>query len=214
VNVYDINAAYLSREFGVTVPDEFIVIAKHQVLGLDNQQIADTMGCEVEDLIAAEADETYRRVKEFIAQVNAQQQQKQTEGWDAIESIAMEGLLKRLPHEKDSEFLLKAATLANRATRRMGQQSNVLDPGLRAGTRTITLTQRLVSKITSRGDQVQEQTRQVSITDGTASNPNFDEIDSLLSVRHAPVLPHAVEIRTHNADPTQDELIEHLMENK
>ena len=118
------------------------------------------------------------------------------------------------PFEKDSEFLLKVAAVANRATRKHEPAQNVLDPAKFGERRTITLTQRLVSRINRAGEQEREETRQLSIKDGSMSNPTFGEIDSLLSVRNVPVLPKAVEIKTHTADPTEAELLEDLMRRK
>jgi hypothetical protein len=77
-----------------------------------------------------------------------------------------------------------------------------------AGKRTITLTQRLVSKINEQGERVQTQERKISISDGTMSKPGFEEIDSLLNVKSVPVLAHSPEIRTHSiADPSVNELL-------
>lgn len=212
MNVYEINIALLERSLGLkNIPELFLVMAKHQVLGLESQQIADTLGCDLQDVTEAEMDETYKAVKGFVSQVYASQSATQTSGWDAIETIAIEGLLKRLPMEKDNEFLLKVAAVANRATRKHQQPSTVLDPGLRAGRTTITLTQRLVSKINHRGEMQEERTRQLSIQDGSMSNPTFAEIDSLLTVRNSPVLPHATEIRTHTAEPSEQELLDDLL---
>ena len=98
MNVYEITSASLRQHLAVDeVPEVFVVMAKHQVLGLGADQVADTLGVDLADILAAETDELYIRIKEFVAGVHAQQTANQTSGWDAIESIAMDNLLKRLP---------------------------------------------------------------------------------------------------------------------
>lgn len=212
MNLYEVTAATLAAQLNVSeVPEAFVVIAKHQVLGLANEQIAETLGCEPSDILECEQDELFKQCKQFIGGIAASEKALQTTGWDAIESTAIQGLMKRLHMEKDTEFLLKVAAVANRATRRTQPQSNVLDPTRMVGNRTITLTQRLVSKITDRGEESQELTKQVSIKDGTMGRAEFSEIDSLLNVRAVPVLEHSPEIRTRNNDPTIEDLTDEFM---
>lgn len=211
MNVYEITAATLERDLNESVPDLFVVMAKHQVMGMDASQIAEVLNCETTDILEAEQDPLYKRVKGFIGEVYASQSANQTTGWDAIESIAMEGLLKRLPFEKDSEFLLRVAAVANKAQRRhTPQNNNVLDANQAAGRKTIVLTQRLISKMSGRGEQITEE-RSLSISDGSMTNPNFEEINDMLSVRAAPVLSRELEIHTRTADPSHDELLDDLM---
>ena len=213
MNLHEINAEILERELEVeSVPGMFVLIAKHQVMGLANEQIAEVLGAELVDVQECESDELYQRVKGFIGGVYAAQAADQTSGWDGIESIAIGQLLKRLPFERDGEFLLKVAAVANRATRKHQQMNNnVLDPSLRAGRSTITLTQRLVSKMNGRGGQETEETRQLSIRDGSMSNPSFAEIDSLLTVRNVPVIDQQLDIQTRTPEPNQADLLGDLM---
>lgn len=212
MNLYEVNKASLSKDLGKDIPEYMVVIAKHQVMGLDDQQIGEILSATAEEIQEVTGDPIYKEVRERLSQIAADQMANQTAGWDAIESVAIEGLMKRLPYEKDAEFLLKVAAVANRATRKhQVAAGNVLDPGLRAGRTTITLTQRLVSKINNRGEQINEETRQLSIRDGSMSNPSFGDIDSLLTVKNSPVLPRALEIKTHSVEPSGDELLESFM---
>lgn len=212
MSVYEITSQSLTKELGQEVPQVLVVIAKHEVMGVDSQGISEITGESLADIELLQGDPLYKSVKGRIAGEYAEQTAKQTSGWDAIESTAIDRLMQRLPYEKDSEFLLKVAAVANRATRKHApQQNNVLDPSLRAGRTTITLTQRLVSRLNRDGAREQEETRELSIRDGSMSNPSFQEIDSLLTVRNNPVLPRATEIRTHTAEPNMDDLLGDLM---
>jgi len=211
MNLYEINGDSLSKHFGIReIPEEFIIVAKHLVMGLTQEQIADTMGCGVEVIHEVEADELFKQVKAFIGGVYSEQQASQSAGWDAIETIAISGLVKRLALEKDKEFLLKAAAVANRAARRTAPPQNLLDPS-RSGKSTITLTQRLVQKINQAGSRETMAERTLSIRDGSMSNPTFSEVDSLLSVSNRPYLPQSIEIRTHQGEVSQDELVNDLL---
>lgn len=211
MNTLDISAESLAKDLGVTeVPDVFIVVAKHQVAGFDSTAIAQILSCEDHEVQEVLDDQFYKEVKGRVAAIQAEQNLQQSGGWDALENMALEGLTKRIRFNNDPEFLLKVAAVANRAQRRVGQnQQNVLDPGLRAGRTTITLTQRLVEKIKGNGDKSVEQTKQLSISDGTMVNPSFSEIDDLLSVKHEAILPKIKSVTTH--DVTADEIVQDIM---
>lgn len=211
MNLYEINGTSLAKTFGIQeIPEEFVIVAKHLVMGLTQEQIADTMGCDVEVIHDVEADELFKQVKAFIGGVYSEQQASQTAGWDAIESIAVSGLIKRLAIEKDKEFLLKAAAVANRAARRTAPPANVID-ATRQGRSTITLTQRLVQKINESGARESVAERTLSIRDGSMANPTFKEVDSLLTVSNRPYMPQNIEIKTHQGDVSQEELVNDLL---
>lgn len=211
MNLYEVSAKTLAVQLEVPeVPEAFLLVAKHQVMGFDNDQIAQTLGCELSDILECEQDQLFKQVKQFVGGIHLAEKAEQSTGWDAIESTAIKGLMKRLPFEKDTDLLLKVAAVANRATRRTQPTSNLLDAA-RVGRTQITLTQRLVSKINDRGQKSETLTREVSITDGSASNPTFAEIDSLLSIRGIPVLDHDLPIHTRSVEPTIEELTEEFM---
>ena len=211
MNLYEINGTSLAKTFGIQeIPEEFVIVAKHLVMGLTQEQIADTIGCEVTVIHEVEADELFKQVKAFVGGVYAEQQANQSAGWDAIESIAMAGLIKRLALEKDKEFLLKAAAVANRAARRTAPPQNVID-ATRSGRTTITLTQRLVQKINEAGTRETTAEKTLSIRDGSMANPSFKEIDSLLTVSNRPYMPQSIEIKTHQGEVSQQELVNDLL---
>lgn len=212
MHLADMNGESLSKELQMEVPDEYVIIAKHMVMGLDDEAICEILSCELIDLETAKADPVFRSAKAMVVNAHANQNLQQTAGWDALESTALEGLLKRVKYEKDPEFLLKVAAVANKAVRKTApKDSNVLDPMGKGVTR-IQLTSRLVQRInqgTGTAEQVQE--RELSITDGSMGRASFDEVNQLLDVKPQPVLPKALEISTHQAEPQQDELLAALM---
>lgn len=201
--VYGITAESLRQDLGVEVPEIYVVVAKHSVMGLDGTAMQEILGCTQEELAEVEADPTYKAVRIHIAGVYASQSVSQSAGWDAIEQTAIKNLMERLPHERDAEFLLKVAAVANRATRTHGQGPQVLNP-MQQGRSTITLSQRLVSKIKSNGDREESEERKLSIHNGSMGNPTFSEVDDLLSVK---AIPKVVGISTHAHTPSPEELI-------
>lgn len=203
MSLMNVTAKTLSQELEREVPEIYVIIAKHSVLGMDADSIREVLGCSIEDIQEVERDELYKEVRIHVGAAQAQSRVNQTLGWDAIEDIAMENLLQRLPYEKDSEFLLRVAAVANKAQRRQVNPQNVLDPSRQNGRTAITLTQRLVQRMTQVGKEVVEE-RTLSISDGSMGNPSFDEIDSLLSVSKGAGAKLA--IQTHTADASFEEL--------
>lgn len=211
MHLHEITAASLTKTLGVEVPDIYVVIAKHSVLGMDSEGIRGILQCDADDILEVESTELYKTIRAQVAGAYANLTVSQTTGWDAIEQTAIDGLMKRLPFEKDGEFLLRVAAVANKATRRVGASSGVLDPSRVIGRTAITLTQRLVQRLNRSGDREQITERTLSIHDGSMANPTFDEVDSLLSVKNEAVLPRGLEIQTRNADPSMDELMGEML---
>ncbi len=205
-----ITAESLTEVLEVEVPDTYVIIAKHRVLGMDTLAISDILGVEQADVDEVEENELYQRVKAILAVKHADMQAKQSLGWDDIESLAVEKLVERLPVEKDSEFLLRVAAVANKATRKQQKDSRVLDPSANNGTTAITLTQRLVRKITKHGDGAVEETRQISISDGSMEQCSFSDIDSMLAVSTQPVRTREVQAAQDSSKVSLTELSEHM----
>jgi hypothetical protein len=210
MHLADMNGETLSKELQQEVPDEYVIIAKHMVMGLDDEAICEILSCELIDLATAKEDPTFKTVKAMVVNAHANQNLQQTSNWDALENVALEGLMKRVKFEKDPEFLLKVAAVANKAIRKSApKDSNVLDPMGKGVTR-IQLTSRLVQRI-NQGTAEQIQERELSITDGSMGRASFDEVNQLLDVKPSPVLPKALEISTHQAEPQQDDLLAALL---
>lgn len=204
MSLMNVTAASLSRDFAKEVPEMYVIIAKHSVLGMDPESIREVLGCTTEEIQEVLSDPLYKDVRLYIGGLQAESSVSQTLSWDGIEDIALKKLSERLPHERDSEFLLKVAAVANKAQRRQGNQ-NVLNPAATGGRAAITLTQRLIQRI-SDGKDERIVERQLSIKDGSMANPSFEEIDSILSVSPQEVVRRTPRIATTTADPLSDDL--------
>jgi hypothetical protein len=116
---------------------------------------------------------------------------------------------------KDEDQLLRIAAIANKAQRRhqAGKDQGVLDSTNGRSAR-INLTTRLVQSFTRASGEAVTQTveKTLSITDGSAVNPSFDEVDNLLHVSANPSLPRQIEIRTETPDINIDDLDQEMKE--
>jgi hypothetical protein len=213
MSLMDITHESLSRQLSQAVPEVYVIVAKHTVLGMDEDTIREVIGCTKEDLDVILNDALYREVRLIIGAAQAESVVDLTTGWDKLEQHAVTNLVDRVKISRDPDFLLRVAAVANKAQRRhsQGKSDGVLDPA-HAGTRKINLTTRLVERF-QRNDGTQVERgieRQLSITDGSAANPSFDEIDDLLHVSANPALPRQIEVKTAMPDVDYDELDEEM----
>lgn len=204
MSLMNVTADSLSQQVGQEVPDIYVVIAKHSVMGMESDGIQRVLGCPLEDIRDVENTELYKQVRLIVGALYASQTVDQALSWDAIEAQALQNLMKRVEHTSDTDQLLRIAAVANKAQRRQSTQDRALEPG-QAGRSVITLSQRLVTRIT-RGVEETTEERQLSIRDGSMKNPTFDEVDSMLNVSNRPILPEAIEIRTATPDLSFDDL--------
>lgn len=204
--LHDITTKSLQEFLGREVPEIFVIIAKHSVLGVDSESIRELLNCSGEDLREVEDHEDYKAIRQYIAGRYAEMSVSQTTGWDQIENIAIENLVKRMPFEKDSEFLLRAAAVANKAVRKHQKDSGILDPSIRTGRTVITLTRRLTQRLTGPGGGTEEEVSRLSISDGSMGNPSFEEVNDMLSVTGKPILTKAMQLKLKTKDPTIEEL--------
>ena len=189
MNLANVNHQTLSRQLDKEVPEVFVVVAKHRVAGLGPESLADLIGCEVADIEELESDPLYVEVRGVIGALAASATADQGFIWDSIESIAGRKILDRLEQERDPEFLLKAAATANRMTRRSSRERDaVLEPALAGKKVGITLTRRMVERLTADGTREVAQEDRLSIHDGSMKNPNFDEVSGLLGLKPTKVL--------------------------
>ena len=204
MSMLTINHESLTRDLGREVPEIYVVIAKHSVLGMDDDGIKEVIGCTSEELADVLNDPLYREVRLVIGTVQAQTAVNQTEGWDHLETFALKNLAKRVEVSQDPDFLLRVAAVANKAQRRAsaGKEQGILDPANGRRT-TISLTTRLVQTLQG---PAWEETRTLSIEDGSMKNPSFDEVNGLLSVHATPALPRNLEIKTATPEVDFDEL--------
>jgi len=182
VNLANVTHKSLTQSLGQEVPEVYVVIAKHQTSGFSNEQIAEIIGCESTEIDEIESDELFTTVRQTLGAMVAANQADQAHIWDSLEVIAGRRLLDRIEMERDPEFLLKVAATANRMNRRAKPQGGVLDP-IRTGKAAVTLTSRMVEKITAAGHRSVMSERTLSIHDGSMANPTFAEVDELLAIR-------------------------------
>jgi hypothetical protein len=209
MSLMNVTAKSLTQDLATEVPEIYVVIAKHAVLGMDRDSICEVLGCTDAELAEVENDSLYKQVRQIVGAAQAQARVSQTVSIDAVEEMAWAKLAERMPYEKDSEFLLRVAAVANKAVRRQGPQQNVLDPSRAAGRTAITLTQRLVRKLSNGAGEISEE-RSISIVDGTMKQASFDEVDSLLSVSDS--IPRAALIETKTAIPSTEEFDEFMQQ--
>lgn len=202
MSLMDVTHESLSRDLNREVPEIYVVIAKHSVLGMGEDAIREIIGCTKEELSDVMNDVIYREVRLIIGAMHAQASVDQTSGWDKLESLALKNLVRRaeLPNQ-DADFLLRVAAVANKAQRRhtAGRDEGILDPAARP-TRRINLTSRLVRSFSRDGTETQTIEKQLSIHDGSMGNPTFDEVDQLLQVSQTPALPRSIEVKTTTPD--------------
>lgn len=199
MSLIDITHESLTRQLSREVPEVYVIVAKHSVLGMPDDTIREVIGCTKEELNDVLNDALYREVRLIIGAAQAESVVDLTTGWDKLEQHAVTNLIDRAKVSRDPDFLLRVAAVANKAQRRhqQGRDQGVLDP---TGSRrpVINLTTRLVKSFTHSDGTKETQgvERQLSITDGSAQNPTFDEVDGLLHVSQTPALPRDIEIRT------------------
>jgi predicted XRE-type DNA-binding protein len=198
-------AESLSAEIGAEVNEIHLLVAKNSIAGLGASEIAEVLGVSQSDVAEIQSEETYKAVRLLLATDYSRQQLTKDFGWDDIEATALKNLAKRVGLERDTETLLRIAAVANKAQRRMPtNQKDVLDPSA-GGTRVaLNLTQRITERLQNGATRSVE--RQISVLDGSAKNPSFDDIDKMFGVTAKPALPSVMKFSTHEPDFTVDDL--------
>lgn len=177
---------------GREVEEIHLTVAKSSVLGLDPETIANTLGvprAEIEELMESS---DYKDVRLLVGAEQAKDRVERDLGWDGIENAALRKLQRRTELENDTDTILRIAAVANRATRRTAPpKESLLDPS-QAGARVpLTLTRRFTEKLNGAGQTIERtETQQISVLNGSAVNPSFKEVNSLLQGNVTPpILP-------------------------
>lgn len=183
-------AAILGRQ----VEEIHLTVAKSNVLGLDSDVIAQTIGLEKSEIDDLMQTQDYKDIRLLVGAEHAKERVERDLNWDGLENIALTKLHKRAGLENDTDTLLRIAAVANRATRRTAPPKDAtLDP-TQAGTRVpLTLTKRYTERLNGSGAVIERsETQQISVLNGTAINPTFKEVNQLLR-------PEAAAPRTQEA---------------
>lgn len=172
----------LETILGRKVEEIHLTIAKSSVLGLDPDTIANTLGVtknEISDLMETQ---DYKDIRLLVGAEEARERVERDFSWDGIETASLKKLTRRVELESDTDTLLRIAAVSNRATRRTAPpKESPLDPS-QAGARVpLSLTRRFTEKLNETGRVVERiETQQISVLDGSAVNPSFDEVNHLL----------------------------------
>lgn len=89
--------------------------------GITDSQIADVLLLSVEQVMACRGTEEYKKKYAEVAEEAIQAQIDRDEGWDAIETKALEVVMQTLAYNRDPRFALSAAALANKASRKVNE---------------------------------------------------------------------------------------------
>lgn len=202
-----LTVAGLEAILGRTVEEIHLTVAKSSVMGLDADTIAGTLGVlkvEIEELMELQE---YKDVRLLVGAEQARERVERDGGWDGIEGSAVRKLQRRVELENDTDTLLRIAAVANRATRRLAPpKESVLDPS-QAGVRVpLTLTRRFTEKLNTAGQTIERsETQQISVLNGSAVNPSFNEVSKLLQVNATQQVqaPRTAEAYrdTHDSEP-------------
>jgi antitoxin (DNA-binding transcriptional repressor) of toxin-antitoxin stability system len=205
MSIARITVESIRKDFGYEVDESHVVLAKHSVLGTDDATLCEILGVGTEALGALRDSEQYRMVRQYVAMEYAKQTADQTSNWDGLESAATKRLMEKVDYISDVDQLVKIAAVANRATRKVGNDSNVLDAVNRGGRTVITLTDRITRRLAGQ-DAEEQHERSFSISQGGNANPSFDEVDAILNVTPRPVLPQEMQLRIKHEEPSLAEL--------
>lgn len=170
--------AILGRE----VEEIHLTIAKSSVLGLDPETIANTLGVAKEEIEGLMDTADYKDIRLLVGAEQAKERVERDFGWDGIEGAALKKLGRRVELEQDTDTLLRIAAVSNRATRRAAPpKESLLDPALAGARVPLTLTKRFTEKLNDTGKVIERvETHQISVLNGSAVNPSFSEVNSLL----------------------------------
>lgn len=211
MNMMTLNAESLSKQLGTEVDEVVVLIAKNDVAGLPAETIAELLGLEKHEIVEVQETQVYKDCRLLLGMQHSQGLVDKDFNWDAIEGMALSNLAKRVPFEKDTDMILKIAAVANRAQRRMAPvKQQVLDPGSAGQKVALQLTSRITQKLAANGDRSQIEERQISVMDGSATNPTFKDIDSLLGVSRQPRIAEKMAVTHMDADFTVEDILKDM----
>lgn len=124
------------------------------------------------------------------------------DGWDGVEAFAVASLVETLAHDHDPEFALKAAAVANKATRRGGPKSDTLLNPNTGNHVVLNLTNRII-----------EQIQQINVTpDRLSKAVDHEVLESGVTKIHNTANPKYIkETLGHSEDETTNEELHRLM---
>lgn len=101
--------------------------------GVPLEQVADAVGLSLGRVAQIKEEKEYGEIYQKLASEHFEKYQDMNDGWDLVESMSQAVLLENLKWNKNPDFALKAAMVANKATRRGQHANNQPIPAGRAG---------------------------------------------------------------------------------
>lgn len=151
-----LDSVSLSKMLGRPVDELLVSIAKYEIQGVSIADIADIFASTEDEIREAIAAPDYEDVKRLIAMEIAKIHADTDVSWDSLEHKSLQRLAKTVDMSSDPEFHLKVAALANKAVRRNRRTNEALNPALAGNRVQLTLTQRIVTKLTGGGAAIEE----------------------------------------------------------
>lgn len=199
----------LSRDLGETVEEVMVIIGKHEVQGFDSRTISELMGVSHEEIDQVRELQLYQNMLLLMKVENSNSRLKSDNMIDAIEEVALERLFERVKLERDGEFLLKVAAVTNKMTRRV-RPNQVLDPAAAGSRIPLTLSRRMVERVSADGSVDRSIEDTMRINDGRMVHPTFGDVDALLSVSPRPHLSKEIEAKNHRVEPTVSDIMDQV----
>lgn len=172
----------LKTMLGREVQEVALTVAKSSVFGLDSHTIAETLGVPKEDVDELMRSEDYKDVRLLVGAEHQKQKVETDTSWDGLEAEALRKLSRRVTIEQDTETLLKIAAVSNKAQRRTSpiKEMSPLDASSAGQRIPLTLTKRYTEKLQQGQVVERSQTQQISLLNGSAVNPSFEEVQGAL----------------------------------
>lgn len=160
-------------------------IARMMSYEVPQKQIAAVMGVSESRISQIINSQEFEEVFGVIAYEKFEEQETLNQGWDGVETLAIDRVLKYMQVDPDPDFALKAAAVANKANRRGSHRNRPIDPQ-QAGMRSVVLLnatyvdklqQNFQIEQREHPEQVDREKRDDSLAPG--------QLDQLLNVEHS-----------------------------
>lgn len=205
----------LKTVLGREVQEVHLTVAKSSVFGLDSGTIAETLGVSKDEIEELMQSDDYKDIRLLVGAEHQREKVETDSNWDGLEAAALKKLSRRVTIETDTEVLLKIAAVSNRAQRRTNPKPEVtpLDASSAGQRIPLTLTKRYTEKL-QQGEVVERiETQQISLLNGSAVNPSFNEVQNALKeAASAGGVAAALPTRTERAISLADSIAKDLID--
>ncbi len=166
--------------------DQLEKLARMRSSGMTNVDIAQATGLSESRVSQIFETKEFLAIQEVIGAEQFEQQELVNSGWDSVEALGISKVVETLQANPDPDFALRAAVVANKATRRGNYKNNPI--AQRAGVKAVivlnnTFVERLRSNTTVLGETDKEKSAQSLVEQKKAVNflsPN--EVQDLLTI--------------------------------